>query len=652
MKIIIISSIPYQTFIISINKVKLVYLKVFIKYFKLNLLLSILVLNASGQICSEGIELKQKIERKFNEKVYDSLDLLINQLPKKEGICFQEFLMYKSKFHLIHKKLDSVRYYIYLIEKSLNLNFNAKVNGELIHIQGRYYYNKENNDSASMYFIKSLEIGKKNKDISLQIKSLNSLSNVFANLNQFEKAVSYGKEGLSLSLKINDKASEILLLGNLLGYYGKLYLKDNNDSFLDSAKIYSEKLIVESRNQKNTYQLLKGFSGLGSCFLQLQDYKKALAYSDTIIILTGDTTYLKILMQAYGNKCDAHIYLKELKKAEEAASKAIGIALSEKDKNAASDLYYKLYDCENELKNYEKALEYYIKHKEYKDSVNSEEQFLIVNDLEQRYNKFENEKTISDLTNEKRISSLKINILIISVISVIILIGLLIYIYRQKSLKQKHILLETEQRLNRSRINPHFFFNSITSLQGIALKENDGKTIYRNLFTFSKLMRETLESSYSDMVTISTEISFLKNYIELQKLNLRDKFTFDVQISPEIDEETILLPSMIIQPFVENSIEHGFNEITSGGIIKIEFDIIEGELFVAIIDNGKGFNNQKTKEKNHTSRAMQITTDRLNLLNNLHKTNARFFIDFNNIIGTKVEIFLPLMHKDEGFSSR
>ncbi len=600
-----------------------------------------------GQNCEFVEKIRQRIENNIDNRKNDSAVFYINQIPKSDQICYQEYLIYKLHHLLNTKELDSVAILFEDLNKSASKSANKYIKLQQIYLTGRIYYSREQNDSASYYFIKSLDIAKFYKDTIFQIKSLNSLSNVFANLSQYDRAIKYGSSGLLLSKRIKDKPSEILLLGNLISYYGKQYLKTNAKIFLDSAESVSKQLVIESKKQNNTYALLKAYSGLGSCYFQYEEYEKTLAYSDSIINLTKDGKYPKVVLQAYGNICDSYLALGKFELARNAADSSLSYALKQGDKMAISEIYYKLYDCEYELKNYKNAIEYYKMHAAVKDSANAEEQFSVVNELEQKYNKFENEKIIGDLTKEKEISGLRIKVLVIGIISFIILIVLIIFVYRQRSLKQKHTLLETEQRLNRSRINPHFFFNSITTLQGIALKENDGKKVYKNLFTFSKLMRETLESTYSDLVPIEKEISFLMNYIELQRLNQKDKFTFEVVIAPEIDQEHIFIPSMIIQPFIENSIEHGFSEMNTGGIIKLDFCIYESELHITITDNGKGIQKAKSKQKDHTSRAMQITTDRLNLINNLHHTNARFLVDSNTLIGTVVEIFLPLELKDE-----
>lgn len=618
--------------------------------------LSVVVLNlfyqlSFSQACSEATIIKAQIERNFDTKTFDSIGYLLEKLPKGKGICYQEYLLLKTSLLLEQKSLDSVSVLLKELNRTLADNYNNRISNQAIFLKGRYYYVLSYNDSASYYFLRALDLAKQQKDTLLQIKALNSVSNVFANLFQFEKSIDYTNVGLRLCREKNEKATEILLLGNLISYYGKLYLKKQKKSLLDSAESVSKVLVTEAKKQNNTYGLLKGYSGLGSCSFQYEDYKKTLAYSDSIIIYAKRGKYPKQLLQAYGNICDSYLALGQFVLAKTAADSALAYARKLNDRIAVSEVYYRMYDCENEMKNYSKALEYYKKHSEAKDSANAEEQFSIVNDLEQKYNKFENEKVISDLTKEKEISSLRIKMLIIGIVAIAVFVGLIIFVYRQRNLKQKHSLLETEQRLNRSRINPHFFFNSLTALQGLALKENDGKKIYENLFTFSKLMRETLESSYSDLVSIRRELSFLMNYIELQKLNQKDKFTFDIKVSEEIDQDSILIPSMIIQPFIENSIEHGFSELTTSGIITLEFDILENELLIAISDNGKGYKPSEEQQQNHTSRAMQITTDRLNLINNLYNTTARFFVNFNSPNGTKVEIFLPLGLKDESSGS-
>jgi sensor histidine kinase YesM len=227
------------------------------------------------------------------------------------------------------------------------------------------------------------------------------------------------------------------------------------------------------------------------------------------------------------------------------------------------------------------------------------------------------------------------------------LIGLTFFI-RQQSLKNKQRILETEQRLNRARMNPHFFFNALSSLQSYALDGNDGKSIASNLSKFSHIMRETLESTYKEYVTIEQESDFLREYLELQKIRFPQKFSYTINIAPAIEPDDTLLPAMILQPFAENSIEHGFTGINYPGELTITFDKKEKDLHISIVDNGKGLVNTAKETSEHISRASQIIKDRIYLLNVKLKTKAAFTIDNNkNEKGVTVLIRLPLLYKQD-----
>ena len=195
-------------------------------------------------------------------------------------------------------------------------------------------------------------------------------------------------------------------------------------------------------------------------------------------------------------------------------------------------------------------------------------------------------------------------------------------------------------------MNPHFFFNALASLQTYALQGNDGKSIAVNLSKFAHIMRETLESTYKDYITIGKEIDFLNEYLELQKLRFPQKFNYEITLADTIESDTQIIPSMILQPFVENSIEHGFTGIDYTGNIQIDFKKENDNLLITVIDNGKGLADQKKGNGEHVSRASQIIKDRLYLLNKKLKTKARFLITNNEEgAGTVVKVYLPILQK-------
>jgi LytS/YehU family sensor histidine kinase len=215
-------------------------------------------------------------------------------------------------------------------------------------------------------------------------------------------------------------------------------------------------------------------------------------------------------------------------------------------------------------------------------------------------------------------------------------------------LQHKKNILETEQRLNRARMNPHFFFNALTTLQKFALRDNDGQALASNLSKFSNIMRETLESTYKEYVTVEQEMEFLNEYLEVQKIRFPKTFSYEITATDDLEIDDILIPSMIIQPFVENSIEHGFSGIEHPGNVKIFFKPEGKEILIEIIDNGKGLNTTPKENNEHISRASQIIKDRIYLLNIKLKTKAGFRIDnVENGNGVIVKIHLPLLYKSE-----
>jgi sensor histidine kinase YesM len=203
--------------------------------------------------------------------------------------------------------------------------------------------------------------------------------------------------------------------------------------------------------------------------------------------------------------------------------------------------------------------------------------------------------------------------------------------------------METEQRLNRARINPHFFFNGMASLQNLSLQEKSPQT---TLFIsrFAKIMRQSLESTYEELTTVEEEIDFLTQYLEIQKLRYPEKFDFQFHIKESLEVNELKLPGMLMQPFVENAIEHGFKDVNYKGKIDITFEEENNQLLVIVEDNGSGFKELQI-EKEHKSRAMQIVKDRLYLFNKQHHTNAFYeVVQPENNLGFKIIVTLPKLY--------
>ncbi|MBO9699535.1 MAG: histidine kinase [Sporocytophaga sp.] len=211
-------------------------------------------------------------------------------------------------------------------------------------------------------------------------------------------------------------------------------------------------------------------------------------------------------------------------------------------------------------------------------------------------------------------------------------------------------LLELEQKALRMQLNPHFLFNCLNSIKGlIAESKNNEAKIY--LSKFSKLMRTMLDNSMDSFISLENEIASLQNYVELEKLSREDRFDFQVDVEDAIDKEFTGLPTMLIQPFVENAIIHGLAAKSTKGLVIVSFNI-EGEyLKCTIEDNGVGREKAKMLEDEsitkHKSAAISVTQERLNILN--RKLNQKEMkIQITDIksqngqpTGTRVELFIP-----------
>jgi sensor histidine kinase YesM len=240
--------------------------------------------------------------------------------------------------------------------------------------------------------------------------------------------------------------------------------------------------------------------------------------------------------------------------------------------------------------------------------------------------------------------------LLIAVVLIIIFI-----INRKAQLKDKALeeekrkVLVSELHALRSQMDPHFIFNTLSSIQSFITK-NSSKDAVNYLSKFSKLMRGTLENTKKQKISIKDEIEILELYMDLEKLRLDNKFNYQITIDENIDIQFEEIPPMLIQPYVENAIWHGISHKTSLGLIKISFQLVnENLLKCEIEDDGVGrvrAGELNKKVGKNTSLGMSITKERLEIINSLKNSKLNINIidlEENNISkGTKIELFIPL----------
>ena len=214
---------------------------------------------------------------------------------------------------------------------------------------------------------------------------------------------------------------------------------------------------------------------------------------------------------------------------------------------------------------------------------------------------------------------------------------------RQKTIQQ-------ELRSLVSRMNPHFIFNILNAIQFHVL-ENDKDLALDGISGFSKLVRTSLNHSEKDLIFLDDEIEFLTNYIKLEQTRLGDKLSFDINITDDLLNDEIMIPPMIIQPFVENAIIHGISNLENNGKINLSFSLTDKNLLVVISDNGIGRKKAEKLKKQrkgnmHQSKAQSIIDLRMQMFEEFH--GKKFIYKINDLqnknkqaIGTSIELFIP-----------
>ena len=216
------------------------------------------------------------------------------------------------------------------------------------------------------------------------------------------------------------------------------------------------------------------------------------------------------------------------------------------------------------------------------------------------------------------------------------------------SLEAERNFAQLKMQALKAQMNPHFIFNSLNSIQSIV---NNGEVELANeyIVQFSTLIRQSLNYSNIDYITVRDEVDFLHNYIQLEQLRFENIFDYSIVVSDDINSSETLLPPMMLQIYVENAIRHGIVPLKNGGFVSVLFEL-EGEyLKCSIDDNGVGRKEEKiNKNKIYTSRGTQLNEERAEMYQTI--LEKEIFITWTDKLdkaknrkGTKVQIKIPII---------
>ena len=337
---------------------------------------------------------------------------------------------------------------------------------------------------------------------------------------------------------------------------------------------------IMNRNFHHTYGTLKFFDR--DYYQAIDHYKKELYY---IKKQKGFRYYDYDMNNSYANIAEAYIELKDIKNAQMYLDSADIYLNSSSESHQVSFVgklkikldYLKGNSLDNAMTFYEEMID--MQNKAYETKINEELLALQSSNAKQRlYAKQRQDAEIKNLKLQSR------NITLLVVTISILIIAYLVY-YRRR-IKYERQQLYMQQRLLSSQMNPHFTFNILGIIQE-HIRQNKQEVI-QYLVKFSRLLRLILENSMQNYVLLEKEIELLKKYLDLQLLRFPEKFTYNIDFFQLKEDDNIHIPPMLIQPFVENSIEHGFLGIDYKGKIDIQFTKKGKLLWCSITDNGVG----------------------------------------------------------------
>jgi ligand-binding sensor domain-containing protein len=233
--------------------------------------------------------------------------------------------------------------------------------------------------------------------------------------------------------------------------------------------------------------------------------------------------------------------------------------------------------------------------------------------------------------------------------------GIIIYFQLTQFIQKKGLLEQLNQYKHQAlsaQMSPHFIFNALNSIQKYIL-QNDKVSSNKYLTSFAGLMRLTFENSLQTIIPLESELNALKLYLELEKMRFKEKLEYTIKINPYIALQNIKIPALLIQPFVENAIRHGIMHKEGIGHIGITIEEKEQKVICTVEDDGVGRANaaefNKVRNSKHHSAGMELSKNRVEIMNMLYKTDMGISVDdiFLNgePAGTRVSIVLPAVNK-------
>ena len=502
--------------------------------------------------------------------------------------------------------------------------------------------------------------------------------------NNYEKGIEYSLNSLRLADEHSFEDLQLVSYLNLSASYGELSSPDNRlgtqeerDRYGLMAKDYMFKAAHLAENTGDLQRAHRSYSNIGIYYTYKDELDSAIYYLIKAIGIGKAIGDERGLVNDYNMLSFSYQKQGKLKEADEMSEIAMEYAQSVNSNRLVADILLTLGELSAKRNNHEKAKQHlhealelaseigipkiashaldqlssiaedegdwqhahelYKKSIAFRDSVASQENFNRIEELKTQYETEKKEQQIVSLEQEAEITDLRIKqqrLLLIGIGSLTLILIFVGYtFYRNRTLRLAQQRLITEHKLLRSQMNPHFLFNALSSIHAFIFK-GDKKAAAEYLTTFSELTRDILDHSTKDWITLRKELTTLERYIEVQRLRFPE-VTYEIQTNGLVTGD-LLVPPMLLQPFVENAFEHGLKDQLAGHI-HVRISEKDNQLLLEVEDNGTGL---RGHQQVHESKAIDITRERLALLYGKHKAVISI-TDRKDMKGVLVSIAIP-----------
>ncbi len=598
----------------------------------------------------------------LNTQPYTSIDFVVEELRSSKKHPKATLMNAYTILGKAYVKLKQYDLAISNFEKALDEVTDPEVSLLLADAYIKDGQFKESN--AVLYKLKE-----KNISALQEVKLYKLLSNGEQGLGRMEPALSFAKKALQIAKNNNLKQQTTEIqsdIAKLLSKKGKL--NEAGQYIQNTLETADEEVLLErtrAQNQAaNIYQSNRNFDKEIAIRKQtLDELKEAQVEEITIEDESGpeklSASKLNLdIGKAYAEKKDFEKAIPYLEESVEKAKVSNEQEIAKDALQKLSELYKKIGDSKKALQKYQ---EYALAVDElYKQKENEIAKTISLNnelrDKQNRINSLEKDRQLLDSqyqlsAQEEELSSLNYQrqkIIIYALTFGMLLLGLtLLFMFRSnRKSKLANNLLALKSL--RSQMNPHFIFNALNSVNSF-IAQNNEREANKYLTDFSGLMRQVLENSEKDMVPLSEEIDMLKTYVQLEHARFKDKFDYQINITPQVELEAYEIPPMLIQPYVENAVWHGLRYKKEKGNLNIDIAPYKDEqLSITITDDGIGRKrSQEIKTENQrkkASKAMKNTKDRIAILNEMYGNSIQINVSDlkDDQTGTKVNIILKM----------